>query len=185
MSEQTPPKKSKKRRLPAWAIALVACGSVVVFAIGILPAIHEYRTTRFRRSYALSAEQMQAVGKAIGEYETANGERPMKLAQLVEAKLIEPAELFDDRRDDVPVTIGKFAASETNPDVLYFPALRASDPADNVLLCTLLLRNRNDKYRVIYNDGSLGQLESMELVIALNRTYEYIGGQLQPAKEDE
>ena len=34
---------------------------------------------------------------------------------------------------------------------------------------------KDDKFRVIYNDGSYGELEAQELVIALNRTYEQIG----------
>ncbi len=182
MTDQPPVKK--KRKPSALLLILIGIGLVVLYWQVVQPAL-EHRK-RFAENYAVSAEQMQAVGKAIGEYETANGERPMKLAELVEAKLVESAAMYDDRRDDVPVTIEKFAAFATNPDVLYFPALRASDPADNVLLCTLLLRNKRDKYRVIYNDGRLGQLEPMELVIALNRTYEYIGRQLnKTAKEGE
>ncbi len=182
MTEQTTP--TKKKRFPAWLLLLIGIGLAILYWTVIAPAMEQRK--RFAESYAVSAEQMRAVGKAIAKYETANGERPMKLAELVEAKLIEPAVLFDEQRGSVPVTIEKFAEFDTNPDVLYFPALRASDPPDNVLICTLLLRNKRDKYRVIYNDGRLGQLEPMELVIALNRTYEYIGMQLnKTAKEGE
>ncbi len=124
--------------------------------------------TDFEPQSAVSARQIREIAGAISGYEKAGGERPSHLTELVEAGMLDEAALLDERRDE----------PKDGADVLYFPALRANDPGDLVLLCTLLIRREGDSFHVITNDGSYAAMSPRRLVITLNRTYRYLGAKI-------
>ena len=64
-------------------------------------------------------------------------------------------------------------------DVLYFPALREKDPNELIMLCTILLHDADNKYRVVRNEGRYVEMGHRELTNALNRTYWYLGAKLR------
>ncbi len=166
-----------------------ALGALVFWAIlGVSSFLRSLRPTHprdvdvrirsFKPGLSVTAEQIRTVGGAIAKYELAKGERPMALRELVGEGLLTHADMCGPQK----VT----SLMESIPDVLYFPALVKDDPGDLVLLCTLLLREKADKFQVIRNDGSYDALDANALTIALNRTYTYIGRQIakQPSAED-
>ncbi len=132
---------------------------------------------------AVSAVQIRRVGEAVGAYAAREGGRPGDLNAIVTAGLLSQDDLYDEHRKKRPVVELYSGVEISPPDVIYFPALRASDPADCVLLCTLLLREKGEKFHVIYNDGRYAALTARELVMALNHTYEHIGEVLATESE--
>ncbi len=159
-------------RLQRKLAVLFAIPLGVLFWGAALPEIEEWWEARARPGFAVSPEQIRRIAGAISEYEKAGGERPMRLTELVEAGLLDAAALLDERRDK---------SSEDETDVLYFPAVRRDDPADLVLLCALLPRSRKQCH-VIANDGSYTVMPAHDLVMALNRTYTYIGKEIMKAR---
>ncbi len=77
----------------------------------------------------------------------------------------------------LPTTLTDSAAGrfKTNPDIIYFPAVRKDGPANLVLLCTVLLREKDGRFQAVHNDGRCEQLAAHHLILALQRTYTYIG----------
>ncbi len=141
----------------------------------------QYRTPKrppFQPAMSISEPQIHKVWEAIGGFSKEYNHRPDTLEMLTAGGYLKPVDLFDARRKDalaIDAQAGRFAI---NPDVLYFPAVWAEDPTDLVLLCTVLLAEKGGKYHVIFNDGRYAALTPHELVMALNRTYEYIGGKV-------
>ena len=124
--------------------------------------------TDFEPQSAVSARQIREIAGAISGYEKAGGERPSHLTELVEAGMLDEAALLDERRDE----------PKDGADVLYFPAVRRDDPADLILLCTLLIRSEGDSFHVITNDGNYTEMPAHDLVMAMNRTYAYLGAKI-------
>lgn len=151
----------------------------------VFPAIQRWRETRLTPQNAISREQICRIGEAVAKFVKAKGERPERLEQLVQEGKLEPAALFDERRDEVPKIDEKTGRFVRNPDVLYFPAVRKDDPGELVLLCTLLLRKEGEMFHVIRNDGTYAGLSARELVIALNRTYRYLGREIAERSKGE
>ncbi len=147
-------------------------GFILVLAIVLYRACTSPQTGS---SWSVSAEQIQHIAGAISQYEKTNGRRPERLEMLVKAGLIKCEAFFDDRQSkpsEIDEKTGRFVH---NPHVLYFPAVLKSDPGDMVLLCTITLRENGGKFQVIYNDGSHAKLDSRELIMALQKTYTYLG----------
>ncbi len=132
---------------------------------------------------AISEVQIRRIGEAVKVYTTRKGSRPGNLNAMVTASMLSQDDLYDEHRKKRPVVELYSGVEISPPDVIYFPALRASDPADCVLLCTLLLREKGGKFHVIYNDGRYAALTPRELIKALNRTYEHIGKVLATESE--
>ena len=148
-------------------------GIVVLILIGVginFYAKYSNRERTFVCEYVLSADSVRKVGDAVAAYTKAKSRRPGSLDQLVSGGYISQADLFDASRSKKVDSDGK----PITPDVIYFPALRPGDPPDTVLLCTVLRKNENDKYSVVFNDGRFAQLARQELANALNRTYSHI-----------
>lgn len=122
-----------------------------------------------RTQLAVSAEQIRRIGAAVGEFEKAKGMRPWALQDMADAGMLDARDLYDKRRRRPP----------ENPDVLYLSALRSSDPAELVLLCTIASPIPDQKLHAVYNDGAYAALTPHEMVMALNRTYTYLGEQLE------
>ncbi|HAU36902.1 MAG TPA: hypothetical protein DCX07_04210 [Phycisphaerales bacterium] len=123
----------------------------------------------------VTTAQIQAIAAGIRAYETEHGRRPPTLEALVAGKYCDKSDCFDERKGRLPEidqATGRFAS---NPDVIYFPAVRRSDPPELVVLCTLLKKAEADPYLVVRNDGQLVELTARELVPALQRTYTYLG----------
>ena len=129
----------------------------------------------------MSEVQIRTIGAAVQKFTSENGRRPETLEALVQAGAVQAGDLLDAARARAPGIDAKAGRSAENPDVIYFPALRPSDPNDLVLLCTLLLHSEGDSYRVIFNDGRYAALKAHDLVQALNRTYSYISSQVRSA----
>ena len=144
----------------------------VLFQIFAYPLLVRWWESRAEGGFAVSSEQMHRIADAVWQYEKADGERPMRLAELVETGMLDAGALPDERRDE---------PSENEADVLYFPALRASDPGNLVLLCTLLVRGEGEKFHVITNDGNYAEMPAHDLVMALNRTYKHLGSEIAQA----
>jgi hypothetical protein len=156
-------------------VVLAAILSIGLLAWSKWNRLEEDSKYSFVSQPTLTETQIQKVAEAVAEYTKKHSRRPGTLGELVNEGLIVSADLFDAERKDIPAvdkTTGRFGVT---PDVIYFPALKPSDPADCVLLCTVLLKHEDDPFLVIYNDGRLDKLTSRELVEALNRTYEQIG----------
>ena len=132
----------------------------------------------FQPGMSISEPQIRKVWEAIGAFDKKNNHRPDTLEMLTAGGYLKPADLLDTRRKETPAITTQPRRFAINPDMLYFPALWAEDPADMVLLCTVLLAEDGGKYHVIFNDGRYAALTSHELVMALNLTYEYIGGKV-------
>ncbi|MDY7011745.1 MAG: hypothetical protein SVV80_13490 [Planctomycetota bacterium] len=126
----------------------------------------------------ISEPQIRKVWEAIGGFSKEHNRRPEQLEMLTAGGYLKQADLFDARRKDAPAIDGQTGRFVINPDVLYFPALREEDPADLIVLCTVLLAAADGKYHAVFNDGRYAALAPHELVMALNRTYEYIGGEV-------
>ncbi len=166
-----------KRKTHLFTVVTILC---ILLAVGVWIASRDREPDRPPRQPAMSISepQIRRVWEAIGGFSKEYNHRPDTLEILTAGGYLKPADLFDARRKDalaIDVQTGRFA---TNPDVLYFPALRAEDPADLIVLCTVLLATDGGKYHVIFNDGRYAALTPHELVMALNRTYEYIGGKV-------
>ncbi len=144
----------------------------LLFWLVALPALVMWWDSRAKEGFAVSPEQVRRIADAIAQYEKANGERPMQLTELVEAGLLDPGALLDERRDE----------PKDGADVLYFPAVRRDDLGDLVLLCTLLVRSEGDSFHVITNDGRYTEMPARDLAVALNRTYTYIGNEIIKAR---
>ena len=137
----------------------------------------------FESQPAISEVQIRRIGEAVKAYTAKEGGRPGNLNAMVTASMLSQDDLYDEHRKDRPVVELDSEDEISPPDVIYFPALRPSDPEDCVLLCTVLLRERGGKFHIIYNDGRYAALTSRELVKALNRTYEHIGEVLSAEAE--
>ena len=151
----------------------VLFGIVVLGLIGVVVYFcGDYRTNRppFDCEYVLSADGVQKVGDAVAGHTKAQFRRPSSLGELVSEGYLSQADLFDASRRKKTDPDGK----PLTPDVIYFSALRPNDPPDTVLLCTVVRKNENDKYSVVFNDGRFAQLTRQQLVNALNRTYSHI-----------
>ena len=150
----------------------IVIGAVLglIYSVHVCPEFGCRRAARFIPWCAVSAEQIREIGSGIGAYEGRHGARPARLAELVEAGMIGRRDLHDEQRRKI--------AEGPQPDVLYFPAVRKDDPDDLVLLCTLLLHDRDDRYQAVLNDGTYVAMTPRDLVVTLNRTYEYIGRKL-------
>ncbi len=146
--------------------------------VGIVLRDREPDRPPFKPAMSVSEPQIRKVWEAIGRFSKEYNRRPDTLEMLTGGGYLKPADLFDARRKDAPAIDSQTGRFVINPDVLYFPALRAEDPAEMVLLCTVLLAEKGGKYHVIFNDGRYAALTPHELVMALNRTYEYIGGKV-------
>ncbi len=147
-----------------------------VLSLIIYTVLHRaYKSSQTGSAWSVSAEQIQQIAGAISQYEKTNGRRPERLEMLVKAALIKCEAFFDDRQSkpsEIDEITGRFMQ---NPHVLYFPAVLKSDPGDMVLLCTITLRENGGKFQVIYNDGRHAKLDSRELIMALQKTYTYLG----------
>jgi hypothetical protein len=159
----------KKKTSPfTWGIAISLLVGVVFF-VGLSVSLKCEDRHPFRSQMALSIEQIRKVVDAVADYEKSNQRRPVNLEALVKADLLSMGDLFDPKRSP---------DSDFNPDVLYFPALRKTDPADLVLLCTIVTRKRGEPLLAVMNDYSTVELSPKELRAALQRTYSYLGGQI-------
>ncbi|MCK4624328.1 MAG: hypothetical protein KAV00_03385 [Phycisphaerae bacterium] len=168
-----------KKRSYSFAKGAIA-GLLLIIGIWIAGQVYEGQKPgySFQPGMSISEPQIRKVCEAIGTFSKEYNRRPDRLEMLTAGGYLKPADLFDARRKDtlaIDAQTGRFA---TNPDVLYFPVLRAEDPAEMVLLCTVLLAEDGGKYHVILNDGQYAALTSHELVMALNLTYEYIGSKV-------
>ena len=160
-------------------LALAWIALVVAFIAGFVSLrVHGSLREGFQAAPTVSGEQIQRIAAGVAGYEQANGRRPERLEDVVKAGLLDARNLFDEEEDvpEIDAATGRFAE---NPHVLYFPAVRKDDPGDLVLLCTLLLRERDDKFRVVYSDGRYAELTSRQLIQALQRTYTYLGAEIQ------
>ncbi len=170
----------KKRSSPFLKGAIA--GLLVVIGIWIAKQVHEKQKYNYLYSFkpamSISEPQIRKVWEAIGGFGKAYNRRPDTLEMLTAGGYLKPADLFDARRKDASSIDAQTGRFVTNPDVLYFPAVLAEDPAEMVVLCTVLLAEDGGKYHVIFNDGRYAALTPHELVITLNRTYEYIGGKV-------
>lgn len=126
----------------------------------------------------LSAGEVGKVAEAVRAYEQARGARPERLEQLIEGGLLSAGELFDRKRRPTPRMDSSTGRLESDPDVIYMPALRKGDPPDLVLLHTLFTRKRGRKLPAVLNDYRVVEYTPHELTMALNRTYAYVAGQL-------
>jgi len=173
MNEPIQPPQKREWRLPVLVGALIA---VIVLGCGVLIVDRISKMRRpsgsgpYHPQKAVSGEQIQRIYAAMKRFEGARGARPAELAELVSASMLTQDDLRDKER----------SKSDNTVDVVYFPAVRAGDPADMVLLCTIVNKKEGESFHVIFNDGRYAALTPHELVMALNRTYEYIGGQLAP-----
>jgi hypothetical protein len=151
----------------------VLLGLIVTFLISIgIDYLEDYNRQKllFVCEYVLSADGVRKVGDGIAAYTKAKSHRPGSLGELISVGYISQADLYDASRRKQVDSEGK----PITPDVIYFSALRPDDPPDTVLLCTVLRKNKDDKYSVVFNDGRFAQLTRHELVNALNRTYSHI-----------
>ena len=157
-------KKNNSNRVFVLLLVMLICAIVWIWwpSVGL-----DHSSIRFKSQMTVSAEQIKAIGRAIEAYEAKHKGRPERLSQLVDAGMLRPSQLHDQRR-------GR-AKSIVDPDVLYFPAVTRKDPPHLVLLCALLLQEDKDKYQVITNDGDHREMDRHELVAALQRTYTHIG----------
>jgi hypothetical protein len=173
------PKPMRKTHPTVLGIALgIPLGIVAMIVIAV---ILRERASRMVPGYAVSAQQIWAVGAAVERFaRDSNGRRPATLEELVGKGLVRREDLFDATRGKPPAVDARMRRFVEPPDVIYFPALRADDPNGLVLLCTLLLHNEDDKYQVIYNDGRRAAVTGRELIPALNRTYSYISSRIWP-----
>ncbi|HDY65980.1 MAG TPA: hypothetical protein ENH84_07110 [Phycisphaerae bacterium] len=137
----------------------------------------------FESTPAISEVQIRRIGEAVKVYAAKEGGRPGNLNAMVTAGMLSQDDLYDEHRKKRPVVEIESGVEISPPDVIYFPALRPSDPPDCVLLCTVLLREKGGKFHVIYNDGRYAALTARELVMALNHTYEHIGKVLATESE--
>ncbi len=48
-----------------------------------------------------------------------------------------------------------------------------------MLLCTLLIRREGGEFHVITNDGNYTEMPAHDLVMAMNRTYAYLGAKIR------
>jgi hypothetical protein len=138
----------------------------------------------YKSQWTLSAEEVGKVAEAVRAYEQARGARPERLERLIEGGLLSAGELFDRKRRPIPRMDSSTGRLESDPDVMYMPALRKGDPPDLVLLHTLFTRERGRKLPAVLNDYRVVEYTPRELTMALNRTYAYIARQLpesQPA----
>ena len=159
----------KKKTSPfTWGVAISLLAGVVFF-VGLFAYLEWQDRYPFRSQMTLSIKQICKVGGAVADYEKSNQHRPENLEALVKAGLLSSGDLFAPKRSP---------ASDSNPDVLYFPALRKTDPADLVLLCTIVTRKRGEPLLTVMNDYSTVELSPKELRAALQRTYSYLGGQI-------
>jgi hypothetical protein len=175
--------QSRRRGRWRWWVLLAAV-ALPVIAVVAVPRIWSV-TGGFASQPALTSGQMAKVGGAIAQYTEKNTRRPERVEDLVQAGLLAQADLYDSRRKEAvqPKLDPNSGHYDPIPDVLYFPALRPGDPGDLVMLCTLVTQKPGEKLQVVYNDGRAGELAPQEMVQALQRTYTYIGGQLQPASQ--
>ncbi len=161
-----------------WGVAISLLAVVVFFVC--LSMYFEWKDRHpFRLQMTLSIEQIRKVGGAVAAYEKSNQRRPVNLEALVKADLLSAGDLFDRKRSPIPAidaTTGRFGS---NPDVLYFPALRKTDPADLVLLCTITTRKRGEPLLAVMNDYRTVELTPRELRTALQRTYSYLGKKIE------
>ncbi len=159
----------KKKTTPfTWGMAAGLLAGVVFF-VGLTVYLEWKDRHPFRSQPTFSVEQIRKVAGAVVNYEKSNQRRPVNLEALVKADLLSTGDLFDPKRSP---------ASDSNPDVLYFPALRKTDPADLVLLCTIVTRKRGEPLLAVMNDYRTVELSPKELRTALQRTYSYLGGQI-------
>lgn len=171
MSEQ-PPKPIRWQFILALA---VTCVIVIVLLFCIKTAPHTLET---KPCPSLSGSQIQSLAGGLKKFSAEQGNRPASLEELVKSGHVETKTLFSKNRLNILEIDKDSPRSEKCPDVVYFPALRESDPGELVLACTLLLANENDKYRVVYNNYRCDELDNREMVEALNRTYMYIGSKI-------
>ncbi len=166
-----------KRKTHTFTVVTTFC---LLLAVGVWIVLGDRKPNRppCQPAMSISEPQIRKVWKAIGTFSKENNHRPDTLEILTGGGYLKPADLFDERRKETPALTTQPHRFAINPDVLYFPALRAEDPADMVLLCTVLLAEDGEKYHIIFNDGRYAALTSHELVMALNRTYEYIGSKV-------
>jgi hypothetical protein len=154
----------------------------VVLGLLALPAwyyLHGKKELALRPGLAVSAAQIRAIGGALNQFSAQTDRRPERLVELVELHWLSADEFFDRARRQV-VRYGADRDFTVNPDVLYFSALRAGDPNNLVLLCTLLLHGEEDSYHVVFNDGRYEAMNARELIQAINRTYTYISSHTLP-----
>ena len=113
--------------------------------------------------------------RAVQAYERTHGRRPERLEALVAEKLIDAKNLFDEQTREIPVIDAKTGRFSENPNVLYFPAVRKTDPPDLVLLCTPPSDRPGNEFHVIHSDGRYAEVTSRELIGLLQKTYTYLG----------
>lgn len=160
-----------------WGLAVGFLAGFVFF-VG-LPVYMAWKDEHpFRSQMTVSVEQIRKVGEAVAAFERSNQRRPDTLEALVKAGLLTAGDLFDRKRSTVPAIDAITWRFGINPDVLYFPALRKTDPADLVLLCTITTGKRDKPFLSIMNDYRSVELSASELRNALQRTYSYLGGRI-------
>ena len=164
-------------RATAGALLHLAAGALLLFGppvVGFTLYVWALRPA-VRQAPAVSGSQIERIADAVWAHAGRTGRRPERLAELVAAGLLQPAELFATDRRPLPPLDAQAGRFAVEPDVLYVPAVREEDPGDLVLLCTVLLPTADAEYQVIFNSGRHAELTGPELVEALQRTYAYLG----------
>ncbi len=174
------PDRPKRPTHPMVRGALI--GVILGPLVGIAFLVASALQTRYFRPFSpgttVSEKQIRAAASAVATFAKEKGHRPQTLEEAVQEGMVGAGELLDAKQGPAPAidaNTGRFAES---PDVIYFPALRADDPGDLVLLCTFLVHREGDSYHVIYNDGHYAALGPHELVQAINRTYAYLASRI-------
>ena len=175
MNEKSEPTRVKRKRL-------LIVMAILILAVGMILAVVWFVDPSYTWRETISMAQLRKISTAVTAYTKAHDQRPAHLETLVEVGALTAGDLFDAKRDEIPGIDPATGRFDTNPDVIYFPALRKDDPADLVLLCTLLTHKRHDKLLVAYNDGELAELTPHEMIMAMNRTYRFIGEDITDAQ---
>ena len=175
MTENSKPTRFTWTTLLVVLPVLILAAGMVLHLISLTHLPYTWRET-------ISMAQLRKISTAVTAYTKAHDQRPAQLETLVEVGALAAGDLFDAQRNEISGIDPATRRFETNPDVIYFPALRKDDPADLVLLCTLLTHKRHDKLLVAYNDGRLAELTPHEMIMAMNRTYGFIGKEIARAQ---
>lgn len=184
-------------RARSWSAFWLAVVLSVIGSILVLMVTQAY--VRWRRSTpastaapTLTKAQLARVRDAIDKWAGDKGHRPAYLEELAAGGYLRADDLFDKSRRKAPAinagpidpagadrNSGRFAVC---PDVIYFPAVRPDDPADMLMLATVIAAAKGDKLLAVRNDGTIEELTPLQMVTALQRTYAFIGERIQANK---
>lgn len=155
-----------------WGVLLGLIASAAVY-FGVIRKAPVASAPAQQPGYAVTEAACREVAAAVAAYEKQRQRRPERLMKLVELGLLREGALLDERRP--PSATPTTGPARRPLDVTYVAGVRPSDPKDLVLVCTLVLREGEDRYHVITNDGTYHAMTRPELITALNRTYSVIG----------